>query len=131
MIDLAAVATLVGMVLPPVTDFVKKKFIRQENDTPERTMGSLAVSKPEVLPEYIRALGEWQKSQTEFFNRDLVPGGMPSQWIIDLRSSIRPISVVLSFIIIGADAFLQVGLDEGIKASMCANIGHWFGGRSL
>lgn len=131
MIDLAAIATLTGMVIPPLTDFIKKKFIKQENDTPDRTMGTLATTKPEVLPEYIKSLCEWQKAQTDFFNRDLVPGGMPSQWIVDLRAAIRPVSVALSFLLIGLDMYAQLGLDPGVKASMCANIGHWFGGRSL
>lgn len=124
---LDAAVSLGGLVAPPLFDFLKKKFVKAENDTPERTIGSLAVTKPEVLPDYIRALGEWSKAKVEWFNRDVI--GAPSQWIVDLRAAIRPVTVVACLLILGMAYFNSLALEPGIRLFCEASVASWMGSR--
>ena len=124
---LALVGTIGGMVFPSIVDFVKKKFIPASNDTPERTMGTLATTKPEVLAPYVAALAQYLEAQTHFFNRDVV--GTPSTWVINLRAAIRPIAVISSFLIIGLDMLKQLQLDPATRAGLLTVIGNWIGSR--
>lgn len=124
---LALVGTLGGMVFPSIVDFVKKKFIPAANDTPERTMGTLATTKPEVLAPYVTALGTYLEAQTKYFNRDVV--GTPSVWVINLRAAIRPVAVIASFLIIGLDMLKQLQLDPATRAGLLTVIGNWIGSR--
>lgn len=126
---LALVGTLGGMVLPPIVDFIRKKFIPASNDTPERTMGTLATTKPEVLAPYVTALGTYLDAQTKYFNRDVV--GTPSVWVINLRAAIRPIAVIASFLIIGLDLAKQLQLDPASRAGLFTVIGNWLGSRII
>lgn len=121
------VATIGGLVLPPAFDFIKKKFIKEENDTPERTIGSLAATKPEVLPDYVNSLATWYKAQVEWFNRDVL--GTPSQWIIDLRAAIRPVTVVGCLIILALSIEGVVALQEGVRLFCEASVSSWMGAR--
>ena len=124
---LALIGTLGGMVLPPIVDFVRKKFIPASNDTPERTMGTLATTKPEVLAPYVSSLALYLDAQTKYFNRDVV--GTPSTWVINLRAAIRPIAVIASFVIIGLDLLKQLQLDPASRAGLFTVIGNWLGSR--
>jgi hypothetical protein len=124
---LGLVGTLGGMIFPSIVDFVKKKWIPAANDTPERTMGTLATTNPEFLPTYIQALAIYLEAQAKFFNRDVV--GTPSGWVIDLRAAIRPLAVVLSFAIIGLDMLRQLTLDPTTRAGLLVVIGNWIGSR--
>ena len=132
------IASVGGLIFPPAFDFLKKRYIKSENDTPERTMGSLAMTKPEVLPEYVKALAVLKDSEVKFFNRDVI--GAASQWVVDLRASIRPIGVGCAFAILVWIAYLSVtkhidnsGLDvatlTGIRVSCEVIISSWFGDR--
>jgi len=136
------IATLGGLIVPPVFDFVKKKFIKSESDTPERTIGALATTKPEAVPGYVEALAKWLDSQVKFFNRDVV--GAVSQWVVDLRAAIRPIGVILAFVTLGGMIYLTITsgfsqfdvvpevLDDmlvGIRLSCETMISSWFGSR--
>ena len=47
---LDAIASLGGLIVPPIFDFVKKKFLKKD-DTAEATLSSLAVTKPEILKQ--------------------------------------------------------------------------------
>lgn len=142
MLDL--IAAIGGLIIPPAFDFIKKKFIKTENDTPERTIGSLATTKPDVLPEYVKSLADLKDSEVRFFNRDVV--GTPSQWVVDLRSAIRPMGVVLAFMLLSGIVFLmfygegklgqspfggEVLSDTlaGVRVSCEAIISSWFGDR--
>lgn len=131
-----------GLVVPPMFNFIKKKFIKTENDTPERTIGDLATTSPEALPGYVEALAALNTSKIGFFNRDVI--GDPSQWVVNLRAAIRPLGVVLSFIILGGMATLALTgdyslfnadvtvVDEiltGIRGSCELMISSWFGAR--
>jgi len=124
---LGLVGTLGGMVFPSIVDFVKKKWIPASNDTPERTMGTLATTKPETLAPYVQALTLYIEAQARYFNRDVV--GTPSNWVIDLRAAIRPMAVILAFAIIGLDMLKQLTLDPATRAGLLTVIGNWIGSR--
>lgn len=128
------VSTLGGLIIPPAFDFIKKKFVRSESDTPERTIGTLATSKPETLPEYVKALSTLLDSKVKFFNRDVI--GTPSLWVIDLRAAIRPIGVILAFATLIVMVVLSVrgSLSSsetitGVRVTCEAMVSSWFGHR--
>lgn len=124
---LDAIASIGGLIIPPVFDFIKKKFLGNE-DTPEATLSTLATTKPEVMPDYVNANAHLLEAQIKFFNRDVI--GMPSQWIVNLRASIRPIFVIMAMIIIVIDLVLaQVDLPPGIRQFLEVTIASWFGSR--
>jgi len=119
--------SLAGLIVPGVFDFIKKKFIKSESDTPERTMSSLATTKPEVLPEYTKALASLMQAQTNFFNRDVI--GTPSTWVRDLRSAIRPVVVVVGLLSLNLDAFTVIFLTDGTRLFFEAIVSTWMGDR--
>jgi hypothetical protein len=121
------ISTLGGMVLPPVIDFIKKKFIPAENDTPERTLATLATTNPDVMPKYLESLSLYLKAQGDFFNRDVV--GTPSFWVIDLRAAIRPIAVVFAFSLLGLQGLNFLTVDPVTRDGLLVLIGNWFGSR--
>ena len=123
------IATLAGMIIPPAYDFIKKKFVKESNDTPERTMGSLATTNPEVLPEYIKSLSLFYEAQVKFFNRDIA--GTPSQWLIDFRSFIRPFVVALSIGVMIASVVFSIEIEEGIRIPCSTYVGAWMTSRNL
>jgi len=125
---LEIIATLGGMFLPPVFDFVKKKFLKPSSDTPEATMSALATTNPEVLPQYMAAMSGWLEAQVKFFNRDVV--GTPSTWVVDIRAAIRPVCTVLCILALVADTIPGLSaLDQGTRVGMLAIIGNWFGSK--
>jgi len=124
---ITAAGTIISLIIPPVFDFIKKKFIPATNDTPEATMGTLATTKPETLGPYTEALAKWFDAQTRYFNRDV--SGTPSLWVINLRASIRPLCVVGSFIILGLDAIKWFHVDPAVRAGCFVIIGNWLGSR--
>ena len=123
------IAALGGLIVPPVFDFAKKLFIKEERDTPERTMSSLATTNPEVLPSFVEALAKTKEAASKFFNRDVI--GTPSQWIIDLRAGIRPVGVILSFLTLAAMVFFNpIGESVlGVRLTCEAICSSWFGDR--
>jgi hypothetical protein len=90
-------------------------------------MGSLATTKPEVLPAYTNALATLMQAQTDFFNRDVI--GTPSFWVRDLRSAIRPIVVVVGLLSIGLDAYTVIFLTDGTRLFFEAVVSTWMGDR--
>lgn len=132
-----AILAIIGLVGPPVVDFIKKKFIPEENDTPERTMGTLATTNPDVLPQYITAMAGYFESMKGWFNRDVT--GSPSQWVTDLRAAIRPLAVVGAFVILGGMVVgtglgwtPAEGLKEtiaGIRGACILTVTSWMGDR--
>ena len=121
------IATVGGLVVPPAFDFIKKKFIKEENDTPERTIGSLATTKPEVLPEYVNSLATWYKAQVEWFNRDVI--GTPSQWIVNLRAAIMPVTVVVCLVMLALSIEGVIMLQEGVRLFCETSVSSWMGSR--
>lgn len=124
---LEAVVGVGGMIIPPAFDFIKKKFLSPEEDTPEATLSSLATTKPEVMPDYLRATVEYKDANVRWYNRDVI--GTPSQWVIDLRASIRPVTVVASLLMLGLEMGGGLALDPGTRACLCGNVGQWLGSR--
>jgi len=123
-----AAVTLGSMIFPSVMDFVKKKFLKPSQDSPEATMSNLATTKPEVLPEYMKAMSGWLEAQVAFFNRDVV--GTPSTWVIDVRAAIRPVGTILCILALIADTIPGLNaLDPATRIGMLAIIGNWFGMR--
>ena len=124
---LDAIVSVGSLVFPPVFDFIKKKFLKSGEDTPESTLSTLATTKPEVMPQYTSALASYLDAQTKFFNRDVI--GEASRWIVDFRAVIRPAFVAVSIVAILVDLFCQIQIDESLKLFMEATIGSWFGDR--
>lgn len=137
MIGLDAAVAIAGMVIPSAVDFIKKKFLKKEENTPEATLASLATTKPEVMPAYLTAQTGYMEATIKNFNRDVT--GTPSQWVIDLRAAIRPIGVALAFIILivlAVLSFCNIKIDPsltdtvtGIRLSSELVLSSWFGDR--
>ena len=129
MIPLEAITTIGSMIIPPAFDFIKKKFIKSDDDTPERTISSIAATKPETLPEVVNAYAELYKAKKEWFNRDVI--GETSRWVNDLRASIRPITVIVCLVIYLTGILLQIDLPEEFTIPATSWIGLWFGNRMV
>lgn len=127
MTGLEVIVPLVGMLAPPVVDFFKKKFIKRSDDTIEATAGTLATTAPDRLPEYISSMVSLIKARIEGKNWDVV--GTPSQIIIDIRAGIRPVTVIVSLLILAVDHSLSLNLDPPTRTALLTNISNWFGTR--
>lgn len=124
---LDAAVSIVSLIAPPIYDFIKKKFLKPEVDTVESTMSALATTNPEVMAPYILAITEKLKVDIQWFNRDVI--GTPSLWVINLRASIRPVTVVISLTILAISMLDISNLDPGTRLFLEANISNWFGSR--
>ena len=134
---LDAIIAIGSLLLPPAVDFIKKKFLKKEQDTPEATMSTLATTKPDVLPGYITAMTEWLKAQVQFFNRDIA--GTPSQWVVDLRAVIRPLGTIGAGIVLGVMVYAAIigkkpspemaDTIVGVRYTCEAIVSSWFGDR--
>lgn len=137
---LDAVVSIGGLIIPPVFDFIKKKFVKAEADTPERTVGSLATTdKAEVIPPYLNAIAGLREMEIKYFNRDVI--GTVSQGVADLRASIRPVAVIIAFLILASMAGLSLSDNmtgvsgeaantlTGVRLSCEAIVSSWFGDR--
>ena len=137
MFGLDAIVAIGGLLIGPVTDFIKKKWLPKGSDTPEATMSTLATTSPENLAGYVTATTEYMKAQVAFFNRDVV--GAPSQWVVDLRAAIRPIGVVgagltLAGMVLASVMDIEIdptmaGTLEGVRLLSIAIVSSWFGDR--
>lgn len=136
---LDVITVLGGLVVPPAFDFLKKKFVKAESDTAERTIGSLATTNPETVAPYVEALCKYIKAQGEYFNRDVV--GEVGLGVRNLRASIRPLAVISSFAMLGAMAFASLFADYtpptpeaadllvGLRVSCEGVVSSWMGSR--
>lgn len=124
-----AVVTLASLVVPSIYDFIKKKFLKPEEDSVEATVSALATTHPEVMVSYISAITEKLKVDIQWFNRDVI--GTPHAWVVSLRASIRPITVVVSLLMLGAHLFDTNTLDPGTRVFLEANVSNWFGSRII
>ena len=124
---LEGVMTLGGLIIPPVFDLIRKKVLGKDDDSPERTLATLATTKPEVMADYVRATAESLKAQAEFFNRDV--SGTPSKWVIDMRAAIRPVVTIAATAALTIGYFYNDAIDEGTRATFCAIVSSWFGER--
>lgn len=132
MIPIEAIAGLLGTIVPPAFKFVKSMFGKKQDD-PVEMVASLAESKPEVLPEYLKGLAELYKAKGDYFNRDVVDGQV-APWVKNARAAIRPYTVAISLAALVANGFapvfnLPTFLDEGTRAMMGGWVGTWMGDR--
>jgi len=121
-----AVVSLGSLIVPPVFDFVKKKFCPQA-DTPTATLGTLACTKPEVIPAFIEGQAKLLGAQVAYYNRDVI--GEVSRWVRDLRASIRPIVVVAGLLYITGAGYFNWHVDPAMRHIMEVAICSWFGCR--
>lgn len=120
-------ASLGGLVISPIFDFIKKKFIKGSEDTPERTMASLATTKPEAMTAYVEAMVKMKEMEIKWFNRDVV--GTLSTFVSDLRAAIRPITVVASLACLFLDGFAVIDLSTGARVTFELCVTSWMGDR--
>lgn len=118
---------LASMAMGPAFDFIKKKFVPASNDTPERTMGTLATTNPEVLPAFASAQAGLIEAKVKWFRRDVL--GQTSQWVTDLRAAIRPITVIVCLAIMFADGFALLTVDNSVRLFCISNVSNWMGAR--
>ena len=125
------IASLGGLIVPPAFNLIKSIFVKKDRDTPEATMSALATTKPDILPEYVRAVVDHLKAKIEWFNRDVI--GIPSQWVVNLRAAIRPITVIVGLIALILPALVlgdeALKLDPGTRHFFEVVISSWFGSR--
>lgn len=134
---LDAIIAIVSLLAPPVVDFVKKKWLKPNQESPEATMSTLATTKPDVLPGYVTAITDWMRAQVEFFRRDIT--GDPSQWVVDLRAVIRPVGTLGAGIVLGVMVLLALNgyrpdpsmadTIAGVRYSCEIIVSSWFGDR--
>jgi hypothetical protein len=127
--DPVTITSIVGMVFPSIFDFVKKKFLKHGEDSPEETLNSLVTTKPELMANYISAMSSLFDAKTKYFNRDVV-GSLPI-WVSSLRACIRPISVILSMGLFIASWATQIQIPDAIASFMALNVSSWFGDRLI
>jgi len=123
-----AVMSLGGLVIPPVFDFIKKKFI-PDSDTPEATLSTLATTKPDVIEGYVEAQAKLLEAQAKYFNRDVI--GRISLWVRNLRASIRPVFVVFGIMFLYFSCYFGWEIPMFFKYIMETAICSWFGCRLI
>ena len=93
------------------------------------------------MADYTRALGEHLEAKVKFFNRDVI--GQASQWVVNLRAAIRPIGVILAFLVLigmvtaiftgNYDKLIAIPNGEstltGVRVTCEAMVSSWFGSR--
>jgi len=121
------VASIGGLVISPVYDFIKKKFIKGASDTPESTIASLAVTKPEAVAGYVDSLVKLKEMDIKYFNRDVV--GTLSVWVSDMRAAIRPLTVIASLVCLFLDGFAILDLSTGARVTFEICVTSWMGDR--
>jgi hypothetical protein len=131
-----AILAIGGLVVPPLFHFFKGLFLPDKADDPESTMSTLAINKPEVLPEYVKALAGWLEAQSKHFNRDVI--GTPRQWIIDMRAGIRPSVTVIGVVALVIEGMVRFFfpttgpmMDPGTRGLFILTTSSWFGGKVL
>lgn len=127
---LGPVGAIAGMIIPPAFDFIKKKFLPADADTPEATLSALATTNPEVMVKYVEAQAKQMDAQVKYFNRDVV--GQPHQWVISLRAAIRPVVTALCCGVAVADAtysFIMQTPPTAAAVPAWTLVGNWFGTR--
>lgn len=121
---LSLIATLAGLVLPPVVDIAKHKLGVAPKNTEEAFL-EVASKNPEQLSAYVEAQAKLMDSKVKYFNRDVI--GAPSQWVVDLRSGIRPVATLGCFGLIGADGAHWITLSPDSVSTCWFIASSWFG----
>lgn len=125
MIDIAV--ALGSMVFPPVFDLIRRKVLGKDDGSPEATLASLALNKPEVMAEYVKATADLENARTSAFSRDVI--GLPAQWLVTTRAAIRPLGTILALCALILSWAAQTPLEEPVRLTLEAIVGSWFGTR--
>ncbi len=128
MLPVDILSAIVGAVIPQAAALLS--LFGRKNATPEKVMGQLATSKPEVLPQYIEALGSFWTAQAKWFNRDMIVGGQYPAWLLVLRGGIRPAVVIVSILALVAEGAGLIKSDATTRAFWTFNVGAWIGDRT-
>ena len=121
------IASVGGLIVSPVYDFIKKKFIKGAADTTESTLGTMAVTKPEAIPAYVEAMVKMKEMEIKWFNRDVV--GAVSVWVSNIRAIIRPLTVIASLICLFLDGFGSIDISTGARVTFEMCVTSWMGDR--
>ena len=124
---LESIMSIGGLVVPPLFDFIKKKFLGKDEDTFESTLSTLATTQPSVMATYVEATAKHLDAQTRYFNRDIA--GTPSIWVVNLRGAIRPGVTILAILFLGCEMLWTNFLDSITRATFCTVVTSWFGSR--
>ena len=111
----------------PLIKFLSNKFIKPKAQTPEATISSLATTNPSILPQYIKSYADLLTAKKVYFNRDV--SGTPSQWVVDLRASIRPICTVGCIFLLISAKFYNFQIDSSTQMLINFVVSSWFGNR--
>ena len=121
-----ATLSIIGMVWPTVAQGVKSLF-GKKTSTEEETVGALANTNPDVLPEYIRAVNEGKDFKLKWFNRDVL-GDV--HWLVSSwRAAIRPFVVTCSIIALVLMYFGGTAAPKEITSVLAFYVSSWMGGR--
>jgi hypothetical protein len=122
-----AILSLAGLVWPTVAQGVKHLF-GKSSTTEQETVGALASTNPDVIPEYVRAMNEGKDFQLKWFNRD-VSGAV--HWIVlTWRAAIRPFVVTCSIAALVAMYFIpSITADPEITSVLSFYVSSWMGSR--
>ena len=122
-----ATLSIIGMVWPTVAQGVKSLF-GKKTTTEEETVGALANTNPEILPDYTRALNEGKEFKLKWFNRDVL-GDV--HWIVSTwRAGIRPFVVTISIAALVLMYFSpEVQTDKELTSVLSFYVSSWMGGR--
>ena len=127
MIDIAAgILSLGSLLVAPIFDFVKKKFLPQ-SDSPDATLNTLAITNPDILAPYIEAQSKLVIANTAYYNRDVI--GNISVWVSNLRAVIRPSFVLIGLLYFFMSSYMNWHVDESMKYVFIVTINSWFGCR--
>ena len=122
------IAVAVGsMIFPPVFDLIRRKVLGKDDGSPEATLTSLALNKPDVMPDYVKALADLENARTASFSRDVI--GTPAKWLVTTRAAIRPIGTIMALSALIISCLGQRPLEEPIRLTLEAIVGSWFGTR--
>lgn len=121
------ISALVGGVLPPAIRLVRDVIFRDRKSSQYDNIYTLATESPQHLPEYVKALADLVRAEKELFNKD-VSGEIP-RWVAGLRAAIRPMVVILSFVVLIIDFFSLMDAGAGVRAACTGYIGAWMGDR--
>lgn len=128
MLSISAISALGGLIVPPIYSLIKG-WVGKKSDSPTDTLNTLATTNPSQMSSYMSSLATWLSAKVKFFNRDVV--GTPSQWVVDLRASIRPVYIVSYIIMMFFSVYFGYKIDPAFSALGNSCVSFWFSNRMI